>query len=181
MDTTWVFCPFGDFFEILTSCVGGPCLVESFYVLGSNFGNFEVCLTKGSSYRTLCSSFLILVLSLMLPSPLPRCGALLGTLCKGVYLAMCLCSGFGWPFVCLKRNACFSHDVVHDACGTRVVWKTIRVEWLLLERTPPAIHCFVQGKVGYFAHNSIANILGYQCTVLPKLSVHCVDIRGVGL
>ena len=69
VDTTEVFGPSSDFVEVLTSCVGGPCLVESFYVLGSEFGNFEVCLTKGSSCHTLCSSFLILLLALMLPLP----------------------------------------------------------------------------------------------------------------
>ena len=107
MDTTGVSWPSGDFFALLTSCVGGPCLVEFIYVLGSKIGNFEVCLTKGSSYGTLCSSFLILLLALMLPSPLPRGGALLGTLCMGVYLAMCLCSGPSWPYVCLKKKCMF--------------------------------------------------------------------------
>ena len=47
MDTTEVSWPSGDFFVLLASCVGGPCLVESFYVLGSDFGNFEVHLIKG--------------------------------------------------------------------------------------------------------------------------------------
>ena len=102
MDMTGVSWPFGDFFALLTSCVGGPCLVESFYVLGSEFGNFEVHLVKGSPVGTLCLSFLILLLALMLPSPLPRGGALLGTLCMGVYLAMCLCRGPGWPYVCFE-------------------------------------------------------------------------------
>ena len=108
MDTTEVSWPSGDFFALLASCVGSPCLVESIYVLGFEIGNFEVHLIKGSSGGTLCLSFLILLLALMLPSPLPRGGALLGTLCMGVYLAMCLCSGLGWPYGCLKQNACLN-------------------------------------------------------------------------
>ena len=102
MDTNEVSWPSGEFLHFLASCVGGPCLVESFYVLGSEFGNFEVCLIGGFSGDRLCSSFLILLLALMLPSPLPRGGALLGTLCMDVYLAMCLCRGPGWPYVCFE-------------------------------------------------------------------------------
>ena len=125
MDTTEFSWPSGEFLHFLASCVGSPCLVESIYVLGSEIGNFEVCLTKGFSCGTLCSSFLILLLALMLPSPLPRCGALLGTLCMGVYVAMCLCNGLVDPYVCLKRDACCTRNVVHDALGTQVVWRTI--------------------------------------------------------
>ena len=99
---TEVSWPSGEFFALLASCVGSPCLVESIYVLGFEIENFEVHLIKGSSGGTLCSSFLILLLALVLPSPLPRGGALLGTLCMGVYLAMCLCRGPGWPYVCFE-------------------------------------------------------------------------------
>ena len=49
MDTTEVSWPSGDFFALLASCVGGPCLVEYFYVLASDFGNFEVYLIKDFS------------------------------------------------------------------------------------------------------------------------------------
>ena len=76
MDTTEVSWPSGDFFALLASCVGSPCLVESIYVLGFEIGNFEVHLIKGSSGGILYSSFLILLLALVLPSPLPRGGAL---------------------------------------------------------------------------------------------------------
>ena len=102
MDTTEVSWPSGDFFALLDSCVGSPCFVESIYVLELEIGNFEVHLIKGSSGGTLCSLFLILLLALMLPSRLPRGGALLGTLCMGVYLAMCLCRGPSWPYVCFE-------------------------------------------------------------------------------
>ena len=101
----------------------------------------------------------------MLPSPLPRGDALLGTLCMGVYVAMCLCNGLVEPYVCLKRDACFARYAVHDALGTQVIWKTIRVEWLLLERASPTIHYFVQGKAGYFAHNTLSKVWGYACIV----------------
>ena len=107
MDTTEVSWPSSDFFPLLALCVGSPCLVESIYVLGFEIGNFEVHLIKGSSGGTLCSSFLILLLALMLPSPFPRGGALLGTMCMGVYLPMCLCNGPGWPYVCLKKKCMF--------------------------------------------------------------------------
>ena len=64
-----------------------------------------------------------------------------------------------WPSLTLcmfeKEMHVYTSDAVHDAFGTRVVWKTIQVEWLLLERTPPTIPCFVLGKVGYFAHNML--------------------------
>ena len=121
MDTTEVSWPSGDFFALLASCVGSPCLVESIYVLGSNFGNFEVPLIKGSSDCTLCLLFLILLLALMLPSPLPRGGALLGTLCMGVYLAMCLCRGPGWPYVCFEGKM---HVRVMMLCMMLVVLKS---------------------------------------------------------
>ena len=107
MDMTEVFWPSGDFFALLASCVGSPCLVESIYVLGFEIGNFEVHLIKGSSGDTLYLAFLILLLALMLPSPLPRGGALVGTLCMGVYLAMCLCRGPSWSYVCLKEKCMF--------------------------------------------------------------------------
>ena len=80
----------------------------------------------------LCLTFLSFLLVLMLPSPLPKGGAILGTLCMGVYLAMCLCNGLDWPYVCVKEMHVCSHYVVHGALGTQVVWKTIEVEWLLL-------------------------------------------------
>ena len=115
----------------------------------------------------------------MWPSPLPRGGALLGTLCMGVYLAMCLCSGLGWPYVCLKRYACCTCYAVHDALGTQVVWRTIQVEWLLLERTPPTIHCLVQGKVGYFAHNTLGMGWGYPCIVILEGAL-CFSSKGLG-
>ena len=121
MDTTEVSWPSGDFFALLVSCVGSTCLVDSIYVLEFEIGNFEVHLIKGSSNGTLCSSFLILLLALMLPSPLPRGGALLGTLCMGVYRAMCLCNGLVEPYVCLKRDACCTCYAVHDALGTQVI------------------------------------------------------------
>ena len=121
MDTTKVSWPFGDFFALLASCVGSPCLVESIYVLGFEIGNFEVHLIKGSSGGTLYLSFLILLLALMLPSPLPRGGALLGTLCMGVYLAMCLCNGPGWPYVCLNKKCMF---VLEMQCMMPLVLKS---------------------------------------------------------
>ena len=121
MDTTEVSWPSGEFLHFLASCVGGPYLIESFYVLGFEFGFFEICLTEGSSYRTLCSSFLIPLLALMLPSPLPRCGELLGTLCMGVYLAMCLCRGRGWPYVCFEEEM---HRLSKMLCMMPVVLKS---------------------------------------------------------
>ena len=165
VDTTEVSWLSGELFALLASCVGSPCLVESIHVLGFEIGNFEVHLIKGSFGGTLCSFFLILLLALMLPSPLPRGGVLLGTLCMGVYLAMCLCNGLFEPYVYIKRDACCTCYDVHDALGTQVVWRTIRVKWLLLERTPPAIHCFVKGKAGYFACNMLSTGWGYPCIV----------------
>ena len=73
----------------------------------------------------------------------------------------------------------YTCDAVHDAFGTRVVWKTIRVEWLLLERTPPAIHCFVLGKVGYFAHNTLGKGWGYPYTVSMEGAL-CFNRKGLG-
>ena len=66
-----------------------------------------------------------------------------------------------------------------DAFGTRVVWKTIRVKWLLLERTPPAIHGFVLGKVGYFAHNTLGKGQVYPCIVSMEGAL-CLSGKGVG-
>ena len=117
----------------------------------------------------------------MLPSPLLRGGALLGTLCMGVYLTMCLFNGLVEPYVCLKRDACCTCYVVHDTLGTKVVWKTIRVKWLLLERAPPAIHCFVQGRVGCFAHNTLGTGWGYLCIVSTKEGALHFNIRGLGM
>ena len=121
VDTTEVSWPSRDFFALLVSCVGGSCLVESFYVLGSDFRNFEVQLTKGFSRCTLCLSFFILLLALMFPSPLPRGGALLGTLCMGVYLALCLCRGPGWPYICFEWKM---HGWVMMLCMMPVVLKS---------------------------------------------------------
>ena len=70
---------------------------------------------------------------------------------------------------------------MHDALGTQVIWKTIRVEWFLLEKTPPAIHYFVQGKVGYFAHNMLGMGWGYPCIVSMKEGALHFSIKGVGL
>ena len=47
--------------------------------------------------------------------PLPRGGAILGTSCMGVYLAMCLCNGLDWPYVCVKVMHVCSHYAVHGA------------------------------------------------------------------
>ena len=97
----------------------------------------------------------------------------------GVYGAMCLCNGLVEPYVCLKRYACFTCYVLHDALGTQVVWRTIRVEWLLLERTPPAIHDVVRGKVGYFAHNTLGTGWGYPCIVSME-GAHRFSSKGLG-
>ena len=94
---------------------------------------------------------------------------------------MCLCNGLEWPYVCLKRDACFTLYVVHDALGTHVIWKTIQVEWLLLERTPPTICSFVQGKVGYFAQNMLGTVWGYPCIVSMKEGALCFIINGLGV
>ena len=99
----------------------------------------------------------------------------------GVYFAMCLCNGLIEPYVCMNRDACCTLYVVHDALGTQVVWKTIRVEWLLLERTVPAIRYFVQGKAGYFAHNMLGTGWGYPCIVSLKEGALCFSIQGLGV
>ena len=68
---------------------------------------------------------------------------------------------------------------MHDALGTQVIWKTIQVEWLLLERTPPAIRYFVQGKVGYFAPNMLGTGWGYLCIVSMEGAL-CFSSKGLG-
>ena len=70
---------------------------------------------------------------------------------------------------------------MRDALGTQVVWKTIRVEWLLQERTLPAIHFFVQRKVGYFAHNTLGTGWGYPCIVSTKEGALNFSIKGLGV
>ena len=77
------------------------------------------------------------------------------------------------------KNAWLSHDAVHDGCGTQVVWKTIRVEWLLMERTPPACICLCLGEVGYFAHTTLSKVWGYSCIVGMERALH-FSSKGLG-
>ena len=68
---------------------------------------------------------------------------------------------------------------MHDACGTQVVWETIRVEWRLMERTPPACICLCLGEVGYFVHNTLGKGWGYLCIVGMEGALH-FSSKGMG-
>ena len=49
----------------------------------------------------------------------------------------------------------------------------------MVERTPPAIHCFVMGKVGYFACSILGKGWGYPCIVSMEGALH-FSSKGLG-